>query len=42
MEWEEEINKKEGFSAAEKAKMLMSKETREGLKITGQTSDSKY
>ena len=37
-EWEESVEGREGFSAAEKAMMLLSRETIEGLNITGTSS----
>ena len=34
-EWEKSVESREGFSRSEKNKMLLSKETRDGLKFTG-------
>ena len=34
-DWEEEIANKEGYNAKQRAKMLLSRETMEGLRITG-------
>ena len=33
--WEEKVSEREGYSTAQKEKMLITKETRKGLKITG-------
>ena len=34
-EWEERVKCRDGFSNAEKEKMLLSRETRDGIRITG-------
>ena len=34
-DWEEGVRNRAGFSIGEKEKMLLSKETRTGLRITG-------
>ena len=34
-DWEASVNAREGFSKAEKASMTLSKETVEGLRLTG-------
>lgn len=34
-EWRESVDKRTGFTAAQKQKMMLSRETMEGLEITG-------
>ena len=36
-EWEASVSAREGFTRAEKASMILSKETLEGLRLTGMT-----
>ena len=34
-DWEDSVNKRKGFTAAQRAQMLLSSQTREGLRMTG-------
>ena len=35
LDWEENASKREGFTKAQQNQMLLSKETREGIRMTG-------
>ena len=37
-EWEESVDGRKGFSPSQKNMMMLSKETRDGLKLTGMTN----
>ena len=41
-EWEESVDGREGFSPSQKNMMMLSKETRDGLKLTGMTNKNVY
>ena len=34
-DWEDSVNNRKGFKAAQRAQMLLSSQTREGLRMTG-------